>query len=92
MKTIQFIGISPEEQKQSIIQEIDTLLQNFKTHFEPKKPTELLTRKEVSKLLKIDLSTVHNWVKSNKLKAYSIGNRVYFKRTEVEDSLILLND
>lgn len=91
MQTIQFIGITPEQLQNAIIGGVQLQLKNFKEHFEPKKPTDYLTRREVSEMLKIDLSTVHNWTKSKKLKAYSIGNRVYFKRSEIEESIIQIN-
>ncbi len=59
-------------------------------NFVPKEPAEYLTRTEVSKLLKCDLSSVHNWSKKGILKPYSIANRVYYKRSEVEAVLIPL--
>jgi len=92
MQTIQFIGITPEKVLDAFDKLVESRLQNLKRHFEPKNPTEFLTRKEVAEMLKIDLSTVHNWTKSKKLKAYSIGNRVYFKRVEVEESIIHINE
>lgn len=49
-----------------------------------------LTRHEVSEMLKCDLSTVHNWTKSGKLKAYGIGNRVYYKLPEIEADMVPL--
>lgn len=56
----------------------------LKKNLEPKNPVELLTRNEVAEMLKCDLSTIHNWCKKGKLKPYGIGNRVYFKRSEIE--------
>ena len=52
---------------------------------------KLLSRNEVAKLLKIDLSTVHNWTKKGKLLAHGLGNRVYYKRSEVEAAIKPLN-
>lgn len=52
---------------------------------------ELLTRLETAKLLKVNISTIHNWTRNKKLIAYGIGNRVYYKRDEVLKSLIVLN-
>jgi len=37
------------------------------------------------------LSTIWNWQKKGKLKAYGIGHRVYYKRHEVEQSIKPLN-
>jgi excisionase family DNA binding protein len=51
---------------------------------------ELLTQKDVARFLKCDLKTVYNWKKAGKLIAYAIGSRVYFKKHEVEQSLIRL--
>lgn len=53
--------------------------------------TEYLTRAEVAKLLKCDISTVHNWTKKGKLIAYTKGNRVYYKLSEIEESMVPLN-
>jgi excisionase family DNA binding protein len=50
-----------------------------------------LTRSEVAKMLRIDLSTLHLWTKQGKLVSYGIGNRVYYKQDEVEDALKQLN-
>ncbi len=63
-------------------------LNDLKNSFEPKAPTEWLTRNEVKEMLKCDLSTVHNWTKKGKLKKYCIGDRTYYKRSEVESALI----
>lgn len=90
MKSIQMVGISPQELQDAISQDVKNHLEALKSNFEPKTPIELLSRREVAELLKIDLSTVHNWVKKGKLKSYGIGGRVYFKRTEIESALIEL--
>jgi len=49
-----------------------------------------LTREEVSELLKISLSTIHNWTKRGILLPYQIGGRVYYKASEIESSMIKL--
>ena len=85
MSTIQFIGTSPTdlitELKNSLIPELTAQLS---AQFQPIQPTEYLTRSEVCKLLKIDLSTLHRWRKDNTIPSYGMGNRVYFKRSEVD--------
>lgn len=67
---------------------IRSQLKDLKNSFQPKIPTEFLTRNEVAKMLKCDLSTVHNWTTKGKLKKYCIGNRTYYKRAEVESALV----
>ncbi len=50
-----------------------------------------LTRQEVSTMLKCDLSTVHNWTKAGILLAYGIGNRVYYKLSDIEAVMLPIN-
>lgn len=52
---------------------------------------QLLTRTETAKYLKVDISTLHNWTKKGKLKAYGLGNRVYYKKDEIEEALVRIN-
>ncbi|MGY5846624.1 helix-turn-helix domain-containing protein [Salegentibacter sp. HM20] len=91
MSQIQFIQITPEQLQEAILEGIRLQLESLKKDFQPKEPVELLTRTEVAELLKVDLSTIHNWGRSGKLKRHGLGNRVYFKRSEIEASLIPLN-
>jgi excisionase family DNA binding protein len=46
-----------------------------------------LTRLQVCDILQITLPTVHTWVKSGILKGYRLGNRVYFKKDEIDKAL-----
>lgn len=87
---IQFIGITPDTLRASLIEDVKSELERISKQFQPKEPTEYLTRHEVADLLKVDLSTVHNWTKKGKLKRYGIGHRVYYKRAEVETSIVPL--
>lgn len=64
-----------------------TQLEEFAKNFQPKEPNQYLTRQEVSDMLNINLSTLHNWCKKGKLKPYGLGARVYFLRSEVEQCL-----
>ena len=70
---------------------IKSELINLKHNFQPKEPTELSTRQEVSSLLKIDLSSVHNWTKKKILQSYQCSGRVYYKRSEILQAIIKLN-
>ena len=83
--TIQFIGTSPTdlitELKNSLIPELKAQLS---AQFQPIQPTEYLTRSEVCKLLKIDLSTLHRWRKDGTISSFGIGNRVFIKRSEID--------
>lgn len=60
------------------------------TTFNKETQKNFLTRKQVADLLSIDLSTVHNWTKSGVLRAYRLGGRIYFKISDIENSLELI--
>ena len=53
---------------------------------------ELMTRKEVAQYFKINIATVRNWSIQGILKKYGVGDRVYFKRSEVESLPKQLNE
>ena len=87
---MQQIQLQLPKEYQSDIDFIKSELQDLKKHFEPKTPNEYLTRVEVAEMLKIDLSSVHNWTKKGILTSYQCGGRVYFKRAEIESAIIQL--
>lgn len=92
MQQVQFISVTPDQLQNAIVEGVKSQLQDLKKHFEPKTPTEYLTRREVSRLLKIDLSSVHNWTKKSILTSYQIGGRVYYKRNEIDNAIVKLNN
>ena len=51
---------------------------------------ELLTRDQTCKFLHIDSSTLWAWTNAGKLKAFGIGSRRFYKRSEIMQSLTLL--
>ncbi|KAA2218547.1 helix-turn-helix domain-containing protein [Maribacter flavus] len=90
MQQIQFIQVTPEQLQKSILEGVRNQIQELKKNFQPKEPTQFLTRSQVAEMLQIDLSTVHNWTKKSILTAHQIGGRVYYKRSEVEDAMVEL--
>jgi hypothetical protein len=78
------------DQLVSLFDGIQNQLTEIKQNFTPKEPTEWLTRQEVADLLKVDLSTLWNWHQKGKLIPFGIGNRVLYKRSDIEQALILL--
>lgn len=91
MQTIQFISTTPEQLQSQINEGVKIQLQEFLKLYQPKQPNDYLTRSDVAKMFSVDISTVHNWSKSKRLNPLSIGSRIYFLRTEVENSLKPLN-
>ncbi|MEH6769455.1 helix-turn-helix domain-containing protein [Maribacter arcticus] len=92
MESIQLLGISPEQLRTAISKDVESQLDDLKKHFQPKTPTEYLSRQEVAQMFKINLSTVHNWTKNGTLQAFQIGGRVFYKRELVENAIVKLNN
>ena len=88
---INIFELTPEELLNKFESIIDQKIDDLKSFYQPKEPTEYLTRNEVARLLSVDLSTLHNWNKKGKLTSYGIGHRVYYTRHEVESMLKPLN-
>ena len=66
-------------------------IQEFQSEIHSKDNSEeLLTREETCKFLKIDSSTLWAWTNNGKVKAYGIGARRYYKRSELLECLTLL--
>lgn len=70
-----------------LVKEIQETVGELKATALNQQPKEYYTREEVADLLKIDLSTLHNWVKKGKITKFSIGGRVYFNRSEIENAI-----
>lgn len=69
---------------------IDDKFSEFKTQQEINVNTEigkLLTRKETAKLFGVSLVTLHEWVKTGKVKSFRIGKAVRFKEDDVMAAL-----
>jgi excisionase family DNA binding protein len=92
MMQVQFISVTPEQLQNAIIDGVKNQLEDLKKHFKPKEPKQYLSRQEVSKLLSVDLSTVHNWTKKGILEANQIGGRVFYLRTDVENAIVKLKN
>jgi hypothetical protein len=91
MSTIQFIQTTPQELQNQINEGVKSQIHDFLKLYQPQQPKEYLTRSDVAQMFNVDLSTVHNWSKSGKLKPLGLGARVYFLRSDIEQSLQPLN-
>jgi len=67
-----------------------SLISNLKKEFQPNKPEEFLTRSEAAALLKVTVTTLDRWTNQGKLQRYGLGNRILYKRSEVEESITRL--
>lgn len=48
---------------------------------------ELMTREEACQFLSVNSSTLWHWTNRGKVKAYAIGSRRYYKKSELLESL-----
>jgi len=83
-------NVSPERLTELIEDGIKSQLKNLKKEISTHDPDELLTRSETCKFLQIDSSTLWHWTNKGKVIAYGIGNRRYYKKSELLKSLIPL--
>jgi len=83
-------NVSPERLTELIEDGIKSQLKNLKKEISTHDPNELLTRSETCKFLQIDSSTLWHWTNKGKVIAYGIGNRRYYKKSELLKSLIPL--
>lgn len=90
MGKLQLIEITPQQLQEEIIKAIKAELKAFAGLFQATPQEEYLTREETAKLLKIDISTLWHWNKKGTLCPYSICNRVYYKRSDIDKAMTKL--
>ena len=90
MNAIQITQFTPNELKSLLMEGVQQVVNQIREEFQPKTPTEYLTRKQVAKMLDINLTTLNNWTNKGVLISYGIQGRVYYKRDEVERAFIEL--
>jgi hypothetical protein len=89
-KSILLHRITPYELKQIIKEVIQEELLDVRKQLLEKDSEILLTRKETCDFLKIDSSTLWSWTNKGKIVCYGIGNRRYYKKVDLLDSLVVL--
>jgi len=90
MNAIQITQFTPNELKSLLMEGVQQVVNQIREEFQPKTPTQYLTRKQVAKMLDINLTTLNNWTNKGVLISYGIQGRVYYKRDEVERAFIEL--
>lgn len=70
-----------EEIKESILKELKEILKLTNSNSNQK--DELLSKKEVCEYFHIHQSTLYRWVNDGKIICHYLGNKVYFKRSEL---------
>jgi len=91
-KTIILHGLTPSDLKtlieKAVEEKVSDLLSSLISSNIKKQQAGYITRSEVCSLLRITLTTLHQWTKDGRLHSYKIGSRVLYKSSEVETSVI----
>jgi excisionase family DNA binding protein len=91
-KVVEIENVSVDELVATITNKVLEGLEICLEQLQQKKHQELLlTRTETAKYLQINMTTLWNWTKKGKLKAYGLGNRVYYKKNEIDEALTRIN-
>lgn len=80
MKAIYVVKSTPEKIRESILKDVKFQIDQLRSELQSQKPTQYITRQELSFLCKIDIRTVSNWCRSGKIKPCHFGRRVFFQR------------
>jgi hypothetical protein len=90
MVTTQITTVTPKELVDLISESVKAQLLNFSNQFNgnvSEVQKEFLTSKETQTLFKISSVTVNAWQKNGTLKVYKMGNRSFFKYSELLETL-----
>jgi hypothetical protein len=90
MNTNEHVQMSAQKLEQLIREVIKDSLAGYQGLMGEEGPLDFINREEAIRLLKISPSTLHNWSRQGKVRPYGIGGRVYFRRSEIEQSMIPL--
>jgi hypothetical protein len=84
-------NLSVEQLQQMMDTSVKNGIQHQLQEFQSKNNSEeLLTRDETCQFLKIDSSTLWAWTNNGKVKAFGLGARRYYKRSDLMECLTLL--
>ncbi len=81
------IHASLEDFAQLFYENSKTVFEKLKKELQNDNSDDLLSREQTCKFLQIDSSTLWSWTKKGKVTAYGIGNRRYYKKAELLNSL-----
>ena len=88
MQQILLTGFSANELENAIKNWVREVLEEFKQQeVSNRNNGEVLTPKEAAKFLNVTKTTLHNWHKGGKIKATTLGRRVYYNKQEILSAL-----
>jgi len=77
-------GITVEDFLDLLTERIQQEIKRMNDSVSNPNPQDLLTRKEVCKLLHITLNTLNRWINQGKIKVSKAGGRVLIRRGDAE--------
>jgi excisionase family DNA binding protein len=84
IQSIQMFNITPIELATLINDSIKVELTKLKETINPDSlESPHLTRRETAKFFGVSLNCVNDWTRKGMIKAYKVGQRTYFKRSEL---------
>ena len=88
MKDQIFTSLTAEELVRTIKDSIqDALTEEHANSIKKEKDEDLLTIEDVQKIFRVSKVTIHKWKKLGLLPYYKVNRKLYFKKSEVIDSL-----
>jgi excisionase family DNA binding protein len=91
-KITQVFGVTPEELKETILIDVRAEIKALASNLQPVTVTEYLTRQETAQILKVSLVTLSEWNKKGILNPLRLGNLIRYKRSEIEQALVSINN
>ena len=70
-----------------LIEELKKIISEIQPHKSHSQNDDLLTREETANYLRISKVTLYKWIRKGYIKSYKISDRLYFKKSEILQSL-----
>jgi len=86
MEQINFIQVTPSELVQLITESVKEQIKelvNGSNKGQGQDEPEFLTRKETALYFRVSYVSIHSWTNNGILKVYKIGNKSFYKRSEL---------
>lgn len=80
--------ISTDTLIERIAERTAELIQQSKPHQKPDNSEDLLSREQTLSYLSVCSATLWRWEKQEKIQSYGISGKRYFKKSEIDASLI----
>ena len=85
-KNLFLSGLTPQEFQEMLINSLEQVIKPLVSAKESRS-TELLTRKEAARLLRISLPTLADWTQQGIIHAFRIGRRVFYLVSDIQNAL-----